>query len=88
MVDTLCAVKKVGILMKRHTSRTLYDKWNRYYENKKERINVLKKRRETASIDELTYIESELEELFIVSGLIHEVLADVGIMAYQDEFQD
>lgn len=68
-----------------HTPRTLYDKWNKDYENKKERINTLKKRRETADSDTLSYIESELNELLVAVTLMHEVLADIGIMVYHDE---
>lgn len=71
--------------MKLHTPTTLYNKWNKYYENNKKRIDALKKRKTTASIKEIPYIERELEELYIASNLIHEILADVGIMVYQNE---
>lgn len=68
------------------TSRTLFDDWNRRYIDTKDRINELKKRRKTATNpDVLASIEGELQELLIQANLIHQFLADVGLIVLVDE---
>ena len=69
-----------------HTSRTLFDEWNKRYTDTKDRIKELKKRRETATNpDDLDSIEGEMEELLIQANLIHQFLSDVGLMAFFDK---
>ncbi|MGX1266665.1 putative nucleic acid-binding Zn-ribbon protein [Rossellomorea marisflavi] len=69
-----------------HTNRTLYDSWNERYKDIKDRIDELKvKQKAETDPDSLNAIEGEIQELFIQANLIHQFLADVGIMARIDE---
>lgn len=70
--------------MELYTSRTLYDKWNKLYETKKDRIKQLKEKQNTIG-KELDYIQMELEELLVEVNLIHHLLADLGVMVYVEE---
>lgn len=69
-----------------HTNRTLYDEWNKRYTNTSTRIKEL---RETLKIttnpEKQDEIESEIQELCIQANLIHQFLADVGVMVYVEE---
>lgn len=72
--------------LKIHTSRTLFDEWNKRYGDTKTRIEELKKRRTTTTDPEdLDSIESEIQELFIQANLIHQFLSDVGLMVFLDK---
>ena len=69
-----------------HTNRTLYDEWNKRYEDTKDRIKELKSKRVTETEpDTLRAIEGEYQELCIQANLIHQFLADVGIMVHVEE---
>lgn len=69
-----------------HTNRTLYDKWNGRYEDIKVRIKELKEKTKTRiSIDDRMAIDAEIQELYIQANLIHQFLADVGVMTYVNE---
>lgn len=69
-----------------HTNRTLYDEWNERYTNTSARIKEL---RETLKIttnpEKQDEIDSEIQELCIQANLIHQFLADVGVMVYVEE---
>lgn len=69
-----------------HTNRTLYDEWEKRYEDAKDRIKELKTKRATETDPEsLNAIEGEIQELCIQANLIHQFLADVGLMVRLDE---
>lgn len=69
--------------MELHTSRSLFDKWNGIYEQKKERIKQLKEKQKQSTVaEEQDSIQYELEELLVEASLIHQLLADLGLMAY------
>jgi len=72
--------------IKIHTTRTLYDKWNKKHQELGIRIEKLKERRDKAkNDDELKSAHYELQEVLIESQLIHQFLADVGVMVYAEE---
>ncbi|MGX1195785.1 hypothetical protein [Metabacillus sp. SLBN-84] len=73
-----------------HTNRTLYDKWHTRYTDTSTRIKELKAKRESTFIDsdELSADEAEIQELCIQANLIHQFLADVGIMARIEDRTD
>jgi hypothetical protein len=69
-----------------HTNRTLYDAWNERYDDTKVRIKELKTKRVTETDPEtLSAIEGEFQELCIQAHLIHQFLADVGLMVHLEE---
>lgn len=69
-----------------HTTRSLYDKWNKRYDEASERINVLKEKlNQTTDPDDQMVIDGEIQELCIQANLIHQFLADTGLMVYVDE---
>lgn len=68
-----------------HANRTLYDKWNGRYGDIKDHIKVLKDRLKTTPPSDdkrIAEIDLEIQELYIQANLIHQFLADVGVMVY------
>lgn len=71
-----------------HTSKTLYAEWNRRYTDTKDRIKKLREMLAVTTDDKkLSEIEHEIQELYIQANLIHQFLADVGVMARIDEIK-
>lgn len=69
-----------------HTNRTLYNKWNTRYEDIKVRIQELRNALKATDSDKrIAAIDEEIQELYIQANLIHQFLADVGLMAYVDK---
>lgn len=72
-----------------HTTRTLHDKWNERYEDASERIKELKaKMKKEKDPDEQMAIHGEMQELLIQANLIHQFIADTGLMVYVEENTD
>lgn len=68
------------------TSRSLFDDWNEKHKEISKKIKTLKQKRDEAKTDnEHDAIAYELNELFVKSNLIHNFLADLGPLVYNEE---
>lgn len=74
--------------MKLHTIRSLYDKWEDIYNNKRERTKKLQEKQKLTNINddqEQERLHWEIQELLTESNVIHQMLADLGLMVYVEE---